>query len=60
LRGDDAAAKDAVFAEVNLVEDFGEAFVAYWGLFEMATLAQTKNECLLLRPKPLVIHDCES
>jgi ethanolamine ammonia-lyase small subunit len=50
LRGDHASARDAVFAEVEMVRDLGEAFVAEWGLFEVATLAQTKNE-YLLRPE---------
>jgi ethanolamine ammonia-lyase small subunit len=49
LRGDHAAARDAVGTELNLTHDLGEAFVAEWGLFEVATLAQTKEE-FLLRP----------
>jgi len=49
LRGDHAAARDAVFAPFDMVNDLGEAFVAQWKLFELTTLAQTKNE-YLLRP----------
>jgi ethanolamine ammonia-lyase small subunit len=49
LRRDHAAARDAVCAEVDLARDLGEAFVAEWGLFEVATMARTKEE-FLLRP----------
>jgi ethanolamine ammonia-lyase small subunit len=49
LRGDHAFARDAVFADIDPARDLGEAFVAQWGLFEVATLAQTKN-AYLLRP----------
>jgi ethanolamine ammonia-lyase small subunit len=47
LRIDHALARDAVFAEVDLLRDLGETFVAEWGLFEVATLAETKNDYLL-------------
>lgn len=49
LRGDHAFAKDAVLAEVDLVRDFGPAFVAEWGILDVATMATTKND-YLLRP----------
>jgi ethanolamine ammonia-lyase small subunit len=49
LRRDHAAAKDAVCAELDLAGDLGAAFLAEWGLFEVATLAHTKEE-FLLRP----------
>jgi len=49
LRRDHAAAKDAVCAELDLAGDLGEAFVAEWRLFEVATVARTKAE-FLLRP----------
>jgi ethanolamine ammonia-lyase small subunit len=49
LRHDHAAAKDAVCAELDLVGDLGETFVAEWGLFEVTTMARTKAE-FLLRP----------
>ena len=49
LRVDHAFAKDAVLAEVDLPRDFGEAFVTEWGLFDVATMAATKND-YLLRP----------
>jgi len=49
LRRDHAAAKDAVCAELDLAGDLGVAFLAEWGLFEVATLAHTKQE-FLLRP----------
>ena len=50
LRVDHASAKDAAFAEIDLAADLGEAFVTRWGLFEVATLAPTKND-YLLRPE---------
>ncbi len=49
LRRDHAAAKDAVCAELDLAGDLGVPFLAEWGLFEVATLAHTKQE-FLLRP----------
>jgi ethanolamine ammonia-lyase small subunit len=49
LRRDHAAARDAVSAELDLNRDLSTPFVAQWGLFEVATLAQTKEE-FLLRP----------
>jgi ethanolamine ammonia-lyase small subunit len=49
LRSDHAAARDAVHTELDLTGDLGEPFVAQWGLFEVATLARTKEE-FLLRP----------
>jgi len=49
LRRDHAAAKDAVCAELDLAGDLGEPFVAEWGLFEVTTMARTKEE-FLLRP----------
>jgi ethanolamine ammonia-lyase small subunit len=47
LRRDHAAAKDAVSAELDLALDLGEAFIAEWGLFEVGTMARTKEEFLL-------------
>jgi len=49
LRRDHAAARDAVCTELDLAGDLGAAFLAEWGLFEVATLAHTKQE-FLLRP----------
>ena len=49
LRRDHAAAKDAVHAELNLKTDLGTAFVSQWRLFEVATLARTKEQ-FLMRP----------
>ena len=49
LREDHAAARDAVRAELDLAEIFGEDFVKRWGLFEVRTRAATKEE-YLLRP----------
>jgi ethanolamine ammonia-lyase small subunit len=34
-------------ADLDLVRDFGEAFVTEWGIFEVATLGATKNDYLL-------------
>ena len=42
LREDHAAAVDAVQAEVDLDRDLGTAFVATWGIFEVATRATSK------------------
>jgi ethanolamine ammonia-lyase small subunit len=50
LRRDHAAAKDAVSREFDLSADWGTEFAAAWGLFEVATLARTKQE-FLLRPE---------
>src|SRR5205823_4402315 len=50
LRHDHAAARDAVCAELDLAVDLGAAFVAEWGLFEVATMARTKSD-FLLRPE---------
>jgi ethanolamine ammonia-lyase small subunit len=49
LREAHAAARDAVRAELDLEEVFGEAFVQRWGLFEVQTRARLKGE-YLLRP----------
>lgn len=49
LRADHAAARDAVTADLDLERDLGEAFMTRWGLFEVATLAGSKQE-YLLRP----------
>ena len=48
LRRDHAAARDAVRTEVDL-SDLGADFLAEWGLFEVATLARSKEQ-FLLRP----------
>src|SRR5262249_38951296 len=49
LRGDHAAARDAVQAEVELRRDLGETLVESLGLFEVSTRAASKEE-YLLRP----------
>jgi ethanolamine ammonia-lyase small subunit len=49
LRADHAAARDAVRDEIDLEADFGRGFVDQWGLFEVSTLATSKDE-YLLRP----------
>ncbi|QEH37822.1 Ethanolamine ammonia-lyase light chain [Aquisphaera giovannonii] len=49
LRADHAAARDAVLAGVDLAHDLGETFADRWGLFEVRTRAQTRQE-FLLRP----------
>lgn len=49
LRQDHAAAIDAVHAELDLLRDFGQPFVARWELFEVVTCASSKAE-YLLRP----------
>ena len=49
LREAHAAARDAVRAELDLLEAFGTDFLARWHLFEVSTEAHTKEE-YLLRP----------
>src|SRR5882762_4743939 len=49
LREAHAAARDAVRAELDLQRDFGPAFIERWDLFEVCTLAGSKDE-YLLRP----------
>jgi ethanolamine ammonia-lyase small subunit len=49
LRSAHAAARDAVRAEMDLLEALGEAFVREWQLFEVQTQATAKDE-YLLRP----------
>ncbi len=49
LRHDHAAARDAVWAEVNLARDLGAELVARFGLFEVRTRAESKEQ-YLLRP----------
>lgn len=49
LRRDHAAALDAVQAELNLEADLGKELVQRWGLFEVRTQAQDKQN-YLMRP----------
>lgn len=49
LRCDHAAACDAVRTELDLERDLGASFLADWAIFEVSTLARTKEE-YLLRP----------
>lgn len=49
LRRAHAAARDAVRTELDLVRDLGAEFVEQWRLFEVSTLANSKDE-YLLRP----------
>ncbi|MCE9529072.1 MAG: ethanolamine ammonia-lyase subunit EutC [Planctomycetales bacterium] len=49
LRGDHAAALDAVRAELDIAKDFGLEFVTKRSLFQVPTLATSKQE-YLLRP----------
>ena len=49
LRHAHASARDAVRAELNLLRDLREDFVRQWKLFEVSTLASSKDE-YLLRP----------
>src|SRR5215472_8631169 len=49
LRHAHAAARDAVRTELDLERDLGSDFVKQWSLFEVSTLAKTKDE-YLLRP----------
>lgn len=47
LRGDHAAARDAVWAELDLRRDLGGPFMDRWDLFEVSTRAATRREFLL-------------
>ncbi len=49
LRHAHAAARDAVRAELDMEKHFGAEFVKQWGLFEVSTKANSKEE-YLLRP----------
>jgi ethanolamine ammonia-lyase small subunit len=49
LREAHAAARDAVRAEMNAEAVFGASFLEHWKLFEVSTLATSKEE-FLLRP----------
>src|SRR3989442_15313842 len=49
LREAHAAARDAVRAELNLIQDPGDDFVRKWNLFEVCSRAASKDE-YLLRP----------
>jgi ethanolamine ammonia-lyase small subunit len=49
LRRDHAAARDAVYDEVDLKHELGDEFVAEWRLFTIATRALSRSE-FLLRP----------
>ena len=49
LRQAHAAARDAVRNELELERDLGREFVGRWEMFEVSTLARTKDE-YLLRP----------
>src|SRR5258705_629010 len=49
LREAHAAARDAVRAELSLLQDFGDDFVRKWNLFEICSRATSKDE-YLLRP----------
>jgi ethanolamine ammonia-lyase small subunit len=49
LREAHANARDAVRAELNLLQDLGEDFIRNWNLFEVCSRAASKDE-YLLRP----------
>ena len=49
LRRAHAAARDAVRDELNLARDLSDDFVRQWKLFEISTLASSKDE-YLMRP----------
>ena len=49
LREAHAAARDAVRAELNLLQDPGDDFIRKWNLFEVCSRATSKDE-YLLRP----------
>jgi ethanolamine ammonia-lyase small subunit len=47
LREAHAAARDAVRAELEMEKQFGKDTIRRWGLFEVSTQAETKNDYLL-------------
>lgn len=49
LRQDHAAARDAVWAEMDLVRDFGREFIERYALFQVQTRAESKEQ-YLVRP----------
>jgi ethanolamine ammonia-lyase small subunit len=49
LRADHAAARDAVQAELDLIANLGQEFIERWHIFEVSTLAASKQE-YLVRP----------
>jgi ethanolamine ammonia-lyase small subunit len=49
LRADHAAARDAVRAELDLIANLGQEFIERWQIFEVSTLAASKQE-YLVRP----------
>jgi len=49
LRADHAAARDAVQAELDLIANLGQEFIERWQIFEVSTLAASKQE-YLVRP----------
>src|ERR1700719_3249650 len=57
LRQAHAAARDAVRAELDMQNQFGAAFVKQWGLFEVCTQAQSKNEYLLQPNLGRIFHE---
>jgi len=57
LRQAHAAARDAVRAELEMEKQFGAAFVKQWGLFEVCTQAQSKNEYLLQPNLGRIFHE---
>jgi ethanolamine ammonia-lyase small subunit len=57
LRQAHAAARDAVRAELDMQKQFGAAFVKQWGLFEVCTQAQSKNEYLLHPNLGRIFHE---
>ena len=61
LRADHAAARDAVWTEIDLQRDLGSDFVQRFGLFEVWTSATSKED-YLLRPdlgRQFDEHSCE-
>ena len=57
LRQDHAAAIDAVHAELDLSRDFGPEFARRWRLFEVPTLARSKQEYLMRPDLGRRLHD---
>lgn len=57
LRRDHAAARDAVRAELDLARDLGTSFIAQWRLFEVCTLARSKEQFLLHPELGRSLHD---
>jgi ethanolamine ammonia-lyase small subunit len=57
LRSDHAAARDAVYAEIDLTRDLGVERIERFGLFQVTTQARTRTEFLLYPDRGRLFDD---